>query len=259
MIFSVSARQDFITMSKADEILLLAQDWNVIYDRTEKYPDKKFVINIDQSNLSKLDELAILSKKFNITLCLSDLRYIKEAKRVDMKYFYFFPAYTFYELKSLLALEVSEVRIADELIFDIATVQEICGPADVLVRVQPTSCFNQARPHLLSDMEKSPFIRPEDINLYDPAIVEFIADSIEQEATLLNIYQKREWPGNLRILIPGLDKSVDNRLVPEEFGLARSRCGMKCMKNRPCHFCISAFATARAVDQYFAENKEPKN
>lgn len=64
------------------------------------------------------------------------------------------------------------------------------------------------------------WIRPEDIEVYGQYIntFEFISTALSEEAALLEIYQRGNWPGNLDLLLTNLNVQVDNRALPDELG-----------------------------------------
>ena len=86
---------------------------------------------------------------------------------------------------------------------------------------------NVARPSYLAD-SSSPgicgqYIRPEDMGVYEKYIdiIEFgnVDGDMKKERTLLHIYKDNQsWPGNLNILINGLNRDVDNPIIPVDFG-----------------------------------------
>jgi hypothetical protein len=71
---------------------------------------------------------------------------------------------------------------------------------------------------------------------------------LKQEEVMLHVYKENQmWPGNLNLLIQGLDFNVDNRAIPDEFGQARIACGQKCWSTSGCHLCQIALQFAEQI------------
>lgn len=103
------------------------------------------------------------------------------------------------------------------------------------------------------------YIRPEDVDIYEKYIshIEFITQNLEQERTLIKIYQNdKKWPGNLNLLLTNLNYNIDNRgfeLLPgykeKEFAERRLRCAQKCQENPVrCRFCPTVFTLINTID-----------
>ena len=95
-----------------------------------------------------------------------------------------------------------------------------------------------------ADGIKGFYIRPEDVEAYEKYIstIEFAIDDLSKEGTLLHVYKdNKEWPGNLNLLLTNLNFNIDNRSIPDNFAEVRMNCQQRCMRNKNCHFCDSAF------------------
>lgn len=99
------------------------------------------------------------------------------------------------------------------------------------------------------------YIRPEDLNAYENYVtsIEFVADTIEKEATLFQIYHNdKVWMGNLNLLLTNFDYNVDNRAINvahPDFGATRATCGQKCMQTKMCKLCPTVFRFVTAIDK----------
>lgn len=136
-------------------------------------------------------------------------------------------------LQFILALKPAEVRITNILGFCLRDVQKVCK--DVGIRV----IANQAQ----TAWEDSPnltkfFIRPEDIDVYEPFVsgFDFVGDSPIQDVCF-KVYNKGYWSGDLQELIIGFDESLDSRMVIQQFGEYRLDCKKRCICGSRCHLC----------------------
>ena len=96
------------------------------------------------------------------------------------------------------------------------------------------------------------WIRPEDTEAYEPYITtfEFVAEDLSRERTLHHVYaDKKEWPGNLNLLITNLDYNVDNRGIPVGLVHSRLNCGQRCEATGTCHLCDRALMFVNSVDK----------
>lgn len=126
------------------------------------------------------------------------------------------------------------------------------------IRIQPNTAVNELIPK--ADPLCGAWIRPEDTDLYEPYVdtFQFKAETLDQEFSILEIYKKKLWPGNLALLIQGLNYSIDNRIVPPDFIESRLRCKQRC-KERPgsCNLCHSAFDLTKTIrDEYYRRELE---
>lgn len=244
--YTVSGLHHYDTLKKADEIRLQYRDYKFLIDLIKRYEGKSFILRIptetdvDWKTLKKYNEIA------DLVLALEDLHMIKYAQEYGIKYYWAYPVTTWYELKSMITLGVDQVLIGAPLYFEIGKVYErfknIRIVANNAQENPPT-----AGPHI-----NGPYVRPEDLKYYEPYVqhIEFYCDSLTQEAELLRTYKDGKWEGNLRFIIMGLDYNVPNRIIPEEFGEFRSKCGQRCMSNDTCHYCETTFKmvnTARNI------------
>ena len=63
------------------------------------------------------------------------------------------------------------------------------------------------------------------------------------------IDQKKEWKGNLNLILTNLKYDVDNRGIPKEFAAARTQCRQNCQRGGACHFCYTSMNFSRALDK----------
>ena len=163
----------------------------------------------------------------------------------DFNYFWTFQATTWFDVRSLMQVGVSELVISGALMFDLNQLAKLNIPLRAIVN----NCAPNGIP--VASGCKGPFVRPEDIEYYSRFLSTCIFDTtdLEKEAALLDIYLKQCWPGNLNLIISNLNLDVDNRGLPEDFGPMRAVCGQKCMRLSHCRLCENAMWFSRIVDK----------
>lgn len=220
-----------------------------MYDLIKDYPNKKFVIRIPRGADVIWDELRVFNDKCNLALAIEDLHIAKQCKHDRFKFFWAYPITSYYELQGILKLGVSEVLLGAPLYFDL-TLKEL---QDVKVRLIANLCYDDYIPR--EDGIKGTYVRPEDVKVYEPYVdtLEFRTDGLTQESTLLEIYKRGTWGGNLNRLLTNLNCDVDNRGIPDEFAPARIQCRQNCMRTGGCHFCETAIKFTKTLSKHKKE------
>lgn len=221
-------------------------DINILYDLIELYPNKKFVIRIPRGAEIIWDELIIFNTKCNIILAIEDLHLAPVCKKNRLKFFWAYPITSYYELQGVLKLGVSEVLLGAPLYFDLT----LSALKDVNVRLIANLCYDDYIPR--TDGICGTYVRPEDVKAYEPYVdtLEFRTEELSQEATLLEIYKRESWPGNLNLLLTNLGHNVDNRGIPDEFAPARIQCRQSCMRTNGCHLCETSIKFSKALSKH---------
>lgn len=244
----LSSRQSAEYLQKADEIRVASQDHRIIPDLSERYPEAIIILELEPHanaviSLETIKEYNILCRG-NFILCINDLSpettgYLDAN---EIKYFWGYTITTPYELESLARFtNVCYVRIGAPLFFDMRLVAEYGIP----VRHAP----NLAHPGYLPQQDgvNGIWIRPEDLNLYEPTIatIEFVGVNMSAERALFRIYmEEHEWPGELNIIITNLHHEGFNRMLDSELTEVRMHCRQKCAAKDPCRLCWRALDLA---------------
>jgi hypothetical protein len=171
-------------------------------------------------------------------LALGNIKLANECILNHLDYYWAFPVTTYYELEGIVNQGVCELLIAAPLTFDLERVSKENLP----IRVVANLAYDNYIPR--ANGIKGFYIRPEDIGTYEKYIstIEFAVDDLSKESTLLHVYKdNKEWPGNLNLLLTNLNFNIDNRSIPDDFAEVRMNCQQRCMRNKNCHFCDSAF------------------
>ena len=240
-------------MRKADEIKLLYKDKgrlrDMLTDPMGSEWDQDIIIYIPMNEIVDWGEMNNYKDVFNLVFAVENTRDIQMVKDQGYKDVYWaYPVSTFYELRGLLDLGVTQVLLDAPLYFDLPTVKEICGE-DVSIRLIANKCFNNYMEH--EDGICGTYIRPEDVDKYEEYVdhIEFAADDLRQERTLLHIYREQYWPGNLNLLLTNLKYNVDNRGFPADFADKRIKCAHRCQRTGLCHYCITQMKYINTVQE----------
>lgn len=138
-----------------------------------------------------------------------------------------------------LAPSIAPLRLADNLLSQIDEVREAIGDETIIIIGE--EYWDPAAPNDF-------FIRPEDIDLYRPCLLEFPSSwSKEKRKAFEEMYeQKNQFQGSLGILFPRLDKNLEipNPAIDPRWGERRSKCGQRCYR---CHYCDLALRTAKLI------------
>lgn len=149
---------------------------------------------------------------------------------------------------SFIKYNVSDIYIVNELGFELKDIAELCHNNKVKVRVFPNVAQTSSKINNI-DTIKSFFIRPEDIELYEPYVdvCEFFGP-LDRQSVLYDIYTDKRWHGNLEQLIIGLKTSINNKNIIPAFGEKRVNCKKKCYQNN-CALCDKILLFVNQLDK----------
>jgi hypothetical protein len=246
-------------LAKADEIRVAYKDRNFIYDIREKYPNATVILNLQTEQELNWKEIEVFNKYMEDKLicCVRDLFQARDCKDRNIKFFFGFPIMSFDELNKVKRIGVCYVRLGGALAFSLDKVTKIGIP----VRAVPNIANEWPWPG--DDGICGTWIRPEDVEVYDPYIstIEFEGCNLEQERALYNIYaEDRAWPGRVDMIISNIQTDAINHIISPVFGPARIACEQKCQENKHCKFCyqILDFANEEKLRQLKAHLSELK-
>ena len=249
MKYCVKSRQPISVLRKADEIRVEYRDREQILDFYEKLAaDKVYLITIPADIEIDQPFIEMLAEKGNIILELYrlNLSVIQWCKEKEIKWYWSFPITTFYELKNIAALAPSYLLLGAPLSFSLDKVRKLNIPIRLIA--------NEAGLAYLPTLNGifGSWVRPEGIPAYEKYVdvLEFVSDTLEQEATYLKIYsEQKHFSGNLNLLIKHLNIDVNNEDIPFEVDETRTTCGQRCMEKNLCHFCTTGIRFARSVEK----------
>lgn len=239
MKYSVSSRQQPEYLSKCDEIKVLWNDRDIIFDLVTKYPGKTINLcryyihsndDIDWKEIKNYQKLA----RDNFVFGLSYIDELRECKANDIQFYYLEPIRTFRELQGVKALGARWAIIDAPLFFQMDKVKEVGVP----LRATANVSIRELLPY--PDGVPGPWIRPEDMDMYEPYIdtIEFGRVNLDQERALFRIYaEQKKWSGDLGLIIQDINYMGTNRMIPSDLTKKRLNCGQRCQIDAKCHYC----------------------
>lgn len=258
MKYSINLRQPRETLRKASEIHTTYKDIQGIYNLLdEEYFCKEvsYTIEIepeDEINWNVFADLAAAG--LTIYLALHDLKLVARCRENSLNWYWAYPIQSFYDLAGIRNLSPSFYLLDAPLYFDLKRVKSLIG--DVPIRLIANCAHSVDIPR--GDGVCGTYIRPEDVHIYEPYVdtLEFKTygpwdERLRKERTLLEIYSKESWAGNLNLILTNFNINVDNRAFPPEFGEARLQCRQACTSNitTGCQLCYNVIKAINKFDQ----------
>lgn len=251
-------------MKQADEILINYQPQDTTFeDFLELYKEKRIIVNISPYHLTQeeIEKLNAFYIKYN-NFVLRLEKYEKE--KIDLLKMPFFLTTLVDDWDTfhwLLSIGVSDIYIVNILGFYIKECSKLAHEKNIKIRVFPN--IAQHHCHFKTSSITDFFIRPDDLDLYEPYIdiFEFTCYNKEQEEALWKIYKDKTWFGKLNEIIIGLDSEIDNRAVLEIFGEKRLDCKKQCFYLENCSLCkiIEDLSKTMTEKNYYIEKEKKEN
>ena len=246
MKYCVQYYQDFRYFAIVDEIILKYKDHNdhMLNFIKEEYTTQRIIIDIC-SRENEIDMIIPIVKEIYenypniaVKLCFNEDAIIK-LKENEIPFFLQEHCSTFEQMYAFVHMGVTDIYVVEELGFNLPMVKQFCGPRHITVRAFPNVA--QSAPmtkQFIPDLLKF-FIRPEDTKHYEHYIdvFEFFGPP-EKMSVLFDIYNSRQWLGNLNELILGFEDDYDNSGLIL-FGDVRKKCTHRCMHD-DCTLCFTA-------------------
>ena len=233
MKFCLSNRQSKEYLTKADQIKVQFRDRKSIPDLILDYPGKEIILENPHSEELDWNELQTwrMLAKDDFVLCLSDPGQLIQAIEKGFKAYFGWTISDYEVLNTVLEMGVCYVRVSGPLFFDLDHV-------DGKIRVTANITFEDGL--VRKDGVIGTYIRPEDVELYDEYIdvIEFGDCDLKKEQALYRIYaEQKEWPGDLGMIITGLNHTGVNRMIHPDFAKRRISCRQRCKSGGVCLSC----------------------
>lgn len=184
---------------------------------------------------------------------------IEKIKGSEVNFFFSEYCIDWSGLTAFLNLGVSDVYIVNDLGFEIIKVAEVAHRQGVNIRVFPNVA--QASVNDKNTEITRFFIRPEDIETYEPCVdVCEIFGSEKNAEVYYEIYHKdKKWGMFLKIVIANFEEDILNPFIKDTFALRRLNCGKKCLKGGNCKSCFNALHIAKTLDKVRKANIKKLN
>lgn len=232
-------------LKDADEISIKYIEDKGLLDFLEKYADKRIILRIIAKDFidSELAKLVAIKRQFpdyQFTVALDEYhpQLIEKMKEKELPFYIAQPVKNWEVLNHYVKdLKVSDIDLSGALGFELLKVKrflEKFGP-NTKVRITPNI--------ITSDSLHCPplqmfFVRPDDLDQYEPYVdvVEF--EGLEHQDTFFNIYAKEKtFVGKLNQVIYNFPLSIDNLGLIPSFGERRIGCGRECLYGGKCRRC----------------------
>lgn len=222
----------------------------------EKYKEKRINIYINYEDILEKDLLLFkeLKDKYNIVIETDlDLAIAQRLKDAEIPFFFSEYIVGWDELNGILDLGVTDVYIVEELCFELDKVAEIVHQKGARVRVFPNVAQSSWKG---TAALKKFFIRPEDVDAYEPYIdtFEFWDGNHEHKKNMDIVLHKvyaidKKWFGKLNEIIYGLDCDIDSRFTIPRFAEMRIKCNKRCIKGGSCNICDNIYDLSKTLEK----------
>lgn len=254
MKYCVDFTKDFKYLDKVDELRININSntkQNPLPFMAE-FPDKRIIIDAEVVSDYLIRSLATVRKEhpelnFTVAIKYKDKKHIEDFKEKDIPFFFSNFVADWDKLQGFLSFGVTDMYIVENLGFELDRVAAILHERGVKVRVFPNMSQSS---YLETPALKQFFIRPEDIEVYDPYVdVCELVGGKKQLSVYYKIYaMDKKWFGPLREIIIGFDNDLDSRFVLPPFAARRIKCGKRCFKGLPCNICDRIASAAKTLE-----------
>lgn len=201
----------------------------IFSDIKEKYPELNFVLFFSEKEVELLNKI----------------------KEHNLKYYFTTYVRDWDSLHHIAKLKPTDIIIVEALCFELKDVSKFLHSQGIDVRcfANVAQASSESTPAL-----KQFFIRPEDVDFYEPYIdcIEFFGHDLKdhQINTYYKIYKyDKEWYGMLKEIIIGLNSDIDSRFIIPAFPKHRLNCGKRCLKGRRCQICDAIEEAAATLEK----------
>jgi hypothetical protein len=232
-----------------DEIYVEYRDIDILTDIIDNYPNKNIAVIFNSNTPIDWTFLKACHSQAQYLTCeCSTLDQILNCRNYGLNFYWSQAIQSFYELHQIINLGVDSVYIGPELFFNY---DKLLNVLNVPIRLIPNVVNNNA--FNIGSGVCAPWVRPEDINLYDNGrnICRFDlqASNLIQERTLFNLYSKdKKWPGNMNDVIHNLKADCRGIFIDDSFGYRRLNCNNICQKGGACRFCERAASLSTHIN-----------
>lgn len=226
------------------EIIVPWRSRRKLPDFMVEYPKIRFTLDCPQNPLNENDRNLLAEFAEIVPLRFDTPQkaevFFKNNPKVTNRFYCAAPAMSTKDIERYISMDVLSVNVAGALLLSHEVLLAFANKVEL--RCSP----------ILSAADKleSPFIRPEDIDLYEDVFKTIDFSHVNDttiEKTLTKIYFNGEWFFDLEMLGPRMPRA-NNCLIYNEFGRRRMNCKLACVaENKPCDFCSSVATIAERM------------
>lgn len=238
-------------LNKADEISIryTAADEAALSEFLDQHTHQRVVLRIPQSsgltdkNYYYLQELFKLYAAGSVICCFDTLTL--SSAQAALPHFFAYDCKDIEEIVALAAQGVTDIYVGSNLGYQLDIIRKM------------VQCNIRFRPNLIqnafafSDIETQFFIRPEDIQLYEPYIdyIEFYYINIKDTATAYKAYCiNHRYDGWLSNIIFNAPAKIHNSCVTSVMAAERLKCHKSCVyAQSTCKICAHCYELAQTL------------
>lgn len=242
----LSSQQDAKYLERIDEIKFDYNDRHLILTYIDNYPNTTIILKCALNNQDiDWDEIKDLNyrAKENFILSIVDPQLIPICKEHNIKFYLNYPITSYDELSAVVEMGSYYVQLGAPLFFDLDNVKKFYP--NIKIRFIPNVAYDDL--YIRKNGITGTWIRPEDLKLYEEygEAIEFEASNVKRERALYRIYiEEHKWPGDLEMIITGLNHPAVNRIILSETSEKRLNCRQICKSSKNCHICERALSLA---------------
>lgn len=247
MKYAIRYRRDFRHFQDVDEVIF---DYQTGSDKIVEFipqvlkrQEQRAVINIEfieyiENIIPYLNQLKEIHPNIVVQLDFFEQKdYIQLFKdnKIPIMFINFVNNYDL--LYTLLKYKPTDIYIIEEFGFKLKELQVI-REAGTQIRCFPDVCQSSRGTNKTIPAIQKFWIRPEDTEEYEPYVDVFeIFCADDRQSAVYEIYQDRQWLGNLNNLLSSADGlDIDNDAIDPHFGQRRINCNKRCMLGQ-CFYC----------------------
>ena len=248
-------------LNEADEISIFYREDKGLISFLQKYENKRINLYITTKTFeeSEIEKLAAIRKQypelnFAVALDTYDEALMNTLKEKNISYYIIEPCQNwelFYHL--IKNCGVSDVNLSGALAFELPKVKSLLEKLELKVQIRLTPNAAQAQTVFAQPLQKF-FIRPEDLELYEPYVDVIEFEGVAKQDAFFDIYAKNKlFIGKLNQIIYYFYEPIDNLGLTTQFGERRISCGRECLKGGRCQRCFTMAEIAKKTSQPIRE------
>lgn len=249
------------SLKEVQEISIKYIEDRGLVDFMKKYSGKRIILQIDSLNfpggeIRKLEAIRKTYPEYKFVVAMNTYKpeLMKVLRNAGIDYYLGAPCHSWEFLYQLTMVDkVNDIDLSGPLAFELPKVKAFLDKLDrkVNIRITPNLLVSE---YEFTDKLVQFFIRPDDINIYEPYIDILEFAGIEHQDTFYNIYAKeKKFYGNLNQVIYNFSAAIDNKALIPAFGERRLSCGRECLKGGRCRRCYNLTNIAEKMSPLITE------
>ena len=233
-------------LKDADEISIKYIEDRGLVDFMQKYAEKRIIIRLESTNFSdsEIAKLSAIKKqypeyRFTVGLPQNDYNLALKLTEKNIPFYFLKPVQNWEDFRFYVTeFGVSDIDVSGAFAFELPKVKRFLEKIGVNTIIRATPNIIQSQTDNCPPLQHF-FIRPDDIDLYEPYIDVIEFEGIEHQDTFYNIYAKEKmFIGKLNQIIYNFPLPIDNLGLINAFTERRINCGRECLSGGRCNRCM---------------------